>query len=368
MRKLSMAISSPKSKSGYLPTLDGWRAIAIVAVILTHDSLHQWGVFSTRWFYEYGLRGVDVFFAISGVLICTRLLAEEQRAGHISLRSFYIRRAFRILPPAIVYLLCIAVLGALGKIFVYPGEWFGALLFYRNYTSLLGHVGVNHLAWFTGHFWSLSVEEHFYLLLPAILVFCKGRTRVLILSGLALAVMANRAYQLAHRSWDLVAFHTDVRLDALLIPAILAILLQNEKFKSWIGKLTRFWPLLLVLICLLIATNQPNKFWYMTSLALLFPFLVIGSVMHPHTIFGRILESAPLRYVGKLSYSLYLWQMLFFTGHLYQRTPLGVFQRWPLNLIATVACALFSYYLIERPTIRLGHRFTHAPEVKGREA
>jgi len=368
MGKVASNSSPAKLKSGYLPTLDGWRAIAILAVILTHDSLHQWGIFSTRWFYEYGLRGVDVFFAISGVLICTRLLAEEQKNGHISLHNFYIRRAFRILPPALVYLLCIALLGALGKIFVYPGEWWGALLFYRNYTSLLGHVGVNHLAWFTGHFWSLSVEEHFYLLLPAILVFWKGRARIVILCILALAVMANRAYQLAHRPWDLVAFHTDVRLDALLIPAVLAILLQNERYRNWIAKFTRFWPVLLVIVCFIIGADQPNKFWYMTSLAFLFPCLVIGSVLHPNTIFGRVLESAPLRYIGKLSYSLYLWQMLFFTGHLYQKTPLGAFQRWPLNFISTVICALMSYYLIERPTIRLGHRFTHVPEVKGREA
>jgi len=368
MPKLSSISLSPRAKSGYLPTLDGWRAFAILAVILTHDRLHEWGAFSTRWGYEYGLRGVDVFFAISGVLICTRLLVEEQRAGSISLRNFYIRRAFRILPPAIAYLLCIALLGAWEKIFVYPGEWWGALLFYRNYTSLLGHGDGNHLAWFTGHFWSLSVEEHFYLLLPAILVLWKGRTRIAILSFLTLAIMVNRAHQLAHRPWDLIAFHSDIRLDALLIPAILAILLQNERYKGWIEKFTRFWPALAILVGFIIATDQPNRFWYMTSLVLLFPFLAIGSMLHPETIPGQILESAPLRYIGRLSYSLYLWQMLFFTGHIYQHTPLGAFQRWPLNLISTVGCALFSYYLIERPTIRMGHRFTHVPEVKGREA
>ena len=368
MPKASNNVSPSRPKSGYLPTLDGWRAIAIIAVILNHDIPHYWGVLNTEWIYAYGQPGVDVFFAISGVLICSRLLVEEQRTGHISLRSFYIRRAFRILPPALLYLLVIALLSLLGKIFVYRGEWFAALLFYRNYTSLLGRVTTAHQAWFTGHFWSLSVEEHFYLLLPAILVFWKGRMRVAILSGLALAVMANRAYQLGHRQWDWISFHTDVRLDALLIPAVLAILLQNERHKGWIAKFTRFWPVLAVLVCFIINGDQTNKFWYMTSLVFLFPCLVIGSMLHPETIFGRILESAPLRYIGRLSYSLYLWQMLFYTGRMYRENPLGALERWPLNLICTVACALASYYLIERPAIRLGHRFTHVPEVKGREA
>jgi peptidoglycan/LPS O-acetylase OafA/YrhL len=88
-----------KAVRGYLPTLDGWRAIAVLCVILFHDSLHSYGVLSTAWFHEHGSFGVDIFFGISGLLICSRLLEEEDKYGRISLRRFYVRRAFRILPP-----------------------------------------------------------------------------------------------------------------------------------------------------------------------------------------------------------------------------------------------------------------------------
>lgn len=85
--------------------------------------------------------------------------------------------------------------------------------------------------------------------------------------------MANRAYQLGHRPWDWISFHTDVRLDALLIPAVFAILLQNEKYKGWIAKFTRLWPVLAVLVCFIINGDQTTKFWYMTSLVFLFRVL-----------------------------------------------------------------------------------------------
>src|SRR5215469_16278217 len=99
-----------KSERGYLPTLDGWRAIAVVFVILYHDSVYTLGPVSTAWFQSHGLYGVDIFFGISGLLICSRLLEEEELPGAISLQDFYIRRAFRILPPAYIYLFSIALL------------------------------------------------------------------------------------------------------------------------------------------------------------------------------------------------------------------------------------------------------------------
>ena len=105
-------VKRTRQKTGYMPTLDGWRAIAILSVIFFHDSLHlhALGVFSTRWLYEYGDLGVDLFFAISGLLICSRLLDEERINGKIHLRGFYVRRGFRILPPVFLYLGVISIL------------------------------------------------------------------------------------------------------------------------------------------------------------------------------------------------------------------------------------------------------------------
>lgn len=344
--------------SGYLPCLDGWRAIAIFAVMMLHDDLHRWGPFSTQWFYLHGGHGVDLFFAISGILICSRLLEEERLYGTISLGRFYIRRVFRIIPPALTYLLALAALTAFSVIHVERGEWFAALLFFRNYSRLMGHL--HGTAYFTTHFWSLSLEEHFYFLLPGLLVFVPKRLHLTALATFAGLIMANRAFQLHHRDWATIRFHTDVRMDALLVPAALAVIVHTGRWKQLLTPVLRHWMWLALLILLIIPFGV-GSFLQLTALILLMPLLVMGSILYPQTWLGKLLEARPMRFIGKISYSLYLWQMLFFVGHdggyTTQWRPLGLLEFWPINLAATFACALASYYLVEQPMIRIGHRF-----------
>jgi peptidoglycan/LPS O-acetylase OafA/YrhL len=358
--------NNPRQSRGYLPTLDGWRAIAILSVIFCHESILKFGAFSTKWLYLYGDRGVDLFFSISGILICTRLLEEEDKNGFISLRGFYIRRFFRILPPAIFYLVTVSILGFFGIISVHIRELVAALCFFRNYTRLLGNIDI-HNAVFTGHFWSLSVEEHFYLLLPGLLAFTKKRYRISILLILIALVGVNRAYQLNidHRSWINIRWHSDVRLDALLIPAAIAIWVHAAKRKRSLDGFAKFWPMFLVLAIALIPIWEGTSL-KATALALVFSLVVIGSVLHPQNILGKILESKPLRYIGRISYSLYLWQQLFMTSNFYGRRPLGMLEVWPINILMSFACAILSYYVIEKPIIRLGHRIA-PPSTPGRE-
>jgi peptidoglycan/LPS O-acetylase OafA/YrhL len=92
----------------------------------------------------------------------------------------------------------------------------------------------------------------------------------------------------------------------------------------------------------------------------------MGSVLHSKNKLGAFLELKPMRFIGRISYSLYLWQMLFFIGHYYPGKPLGRLQSWPLNMILTFGCALCSYYLIERPMMRLGHKVA-PPATPGRD-
>src|SRR3954466_2694440 len=105
--------------SSYLPTLDGWRCVAVIAVICNHVLLRSGYKLDPK---GLGTLGVDLFFAISGLLITYRMLQEHDRTGHVSLRSFYIRRAFRILPAALLFLLVITLLGAAGVLAVRPME------------------------------------------------------------------------------------------------------------------------------------------------------------------------------------------------------------------------------------------------------
>lgn len=355
---------SPKT-SGYLPTLDGWRALAILSVLLFHDGIHRfWGI-NTVWFQNYGMKGVDLFFAISGLLICWRLMEEEARFGFISLKRFYLRRAFRILPAAFTCLAVIGILGLTGVFDIQIREWLGAVLFFRNYTTVLGpdHPG----RYFTDHFWSLSVEEHFYLLLPALLVFTKPKYRVRVLLLLAALVEIHRFLDLRTRSWGQISFHTGVRLDALLIPAAIAILVQSPQVRSRLQTWLRFWPLLLVGIIALFSVGD-GTFWQTTLIVITMPLMVLGAVLNPGNFVAKFLEWAPLRFIGRISYSLYLWQQLFFIKHFYTAGyPLGILQSTALRYVAVFACAAGSYYLLERPMIRLGHKLA-PPATPGRES
>jgi len=343
-------------KSGYLPTLDGWRALAILAVMLHHDALHHIGTFSTQWVYQYGSYGVDVFFAISGLLICSRLLDEERISGSVHLQRFYVRRAFRILPPALLYLIVLALMAKLSVIGISKRELLESLFFCRNYWTIFGGMRAGLAGWYTGHFWSLSLEEQFYLLFPAIIALASRKYRAGILTVLALLIFAHRIVALHSRPWDHIEFHADVRIDALLVPALIAVLISNAKTRDLFQRRLRFWPLVVLATLCLIPFGQ-GKAWHISLVIVLMPCIVLGSVLNPTNLFGRALEWSWLRFIGRISYSLYLWQQLFFTGHFAPGGTLGPWQRWPLNLALTFACALASYYILERPMARLGHRW-----------
>ena len=344
-----------RKKSSYMPTLDGWRAIAILAVIFHHDAIHALGAVNTRWVWEYGNTGVDVFFAISGILICSRLLDEEKIFGRIHLKSFYIRRAFRILPPALVYLGVIAILAAIGLIVESPGGLLSAVFFCRNYPHLLGSA-LGDPGYFTTHFWSLSLEEQFYFFLPALLVFTPRQIRIPVLGVLAAVVFLNRIFVLHTHRWEFTQAHTDVRIDSLLVPAIFAVLVSNPRWKPYFQRALRFWPVF-VLAILYILPFGIDTAWRASAIVWIMPCIVMGSVLNSQNIFGSILEFAPLKYIGRISYSLYLWQQLFFvehfdpTGH-----TLGWVQSWPMRLALTFACAIASYHLLEKPVTRIGHK------------
>jgi peptidoglycan/LPS O-acetylase OafA/YrhL len=364
-------------KNGYMPTLDGWRAIAILSVIFFHDSYHSLGPFNTGWFYGYGKLGVDVFFAISGVLICSRLLDEERIHGRIQLKDFYIRRGFRILPPVFIYLGVLAILSAFSVVPVTRGEFAECLLFCRNISHFLGNTSLRNtpvypasFTWqrwyYTGHFWSLSLEEQFYLLLPASLALLAGRYRARAIGAIAVAVAVHRALSMQIRPWVDIMFHSDIRIDALLVPAMMAILAWSPQNRPAFQKYLRFWPLGVIAFLCIVPYGQETA-WGQTVFVWLLPAIVLGSVLNPANVFGRFLEWSVLRYIGRISYSLYLWQQLFFTGHFEGGShSLGWLQNWPLRLIITFLLAAISYHLIECPLIKLGYKLA-PPSTAGRQ-
>lgn len=154
-------------EKGRIPCLDGLRAISILLVLGFHASGTE-GFPSSEWLrslLRHGGVGVDVFFVISGFLITLLLFREQDRTGRISLCKFYIRRSLRILPAMFAYLAFVALLQAMGIASLSTIDWVVALTYTANF-----HGTFSHSAQPIEHLWSLSVEEHFYLIWPPILV------------------------------------------------------------------------------------------------------------------------------------------------------------------------------------------------------
>jgi peptidoglycan/LPS O-acetylase OafA/YrhL len=349
--------------------LDGWRALAILAVIVAHDSLHRFGWLSTRWFADVGGdRGVNIFFALSGLLICSRLLQEERVRGVMSLKAFYIRRVCRIQPAALVYLGVIALL-MLGNVLDRNNSGLlAALLMVRNFFSI---DGGDH-SWYTAHFWSLSVEEHFYIFLPTFLVLVR-RFRALILGLLTLAVELWRTVGVGlHFSFQSHAFEgrTDLASGPIILSTCVAVLLTRQSFRSWCVRWIRPWVAIVITAVIWTGTAVHNSRASHVLLTVTFPLLIVSTMLHPRSLLGRVLETAPLRFIGRLSYSLYLWQMLFFVHHFHLKPPdekiLVYIQDTPLRYAVLLAVAIASYYCIERPMISLGHRWA-TPVTPGHE-
>jgi peptidoglycan/LPS O-acetylase OafA/YrhL len=232
-----------------------------------------------------------------------------------------------------------------------------SLFFFRNYVL----VALPPAHWFTGHFWSLAVEEHFYLLLPGILVLFPKR-RAWILGALAFAIATWR-YWLQHFTQIDAGYRTDSTLDALLIPALLVIAASSDRCIAFFRQLLS--PRLLVVYVAMFVFFLHYR--VPVNLAIL-PLVLLSTSQHPENFIGKFLEWAPLRWIGRLSYSLYLWQQLFFCDRWWQGAlPMGVLQQWPLKLAGLLVCACISYYFVERPMIRLGHRIASSG-VPGRDA
>jgi peptidoglycan/LPS O-acetylase OafA/YrhL len=217
--------------------------------------------------------------------------------------------------------------------------------------------------WYTGHFWSLSVEEHFYIFWPLLLVAFGNRRALAVAGFLALAVAGWRELDGAFHLISLshVTRRTDTCADALLWGCWAALMLNDAARREWVTRwLTPGVWAVLVLVELAVIVGHPPLGGLVQTF--LMPWLLVGTVLRPSTAVGRFLERPWLSWLGRLSYSLYLWQQLFFIGspHLGRPYPLGWIQDLPLNLAAALGCSAASYYLVERPMIGMGQRLARS--------
>lgn len=339
---------------GRIPSLDGMRGVCILLVLASHtvgSSNFQ------RLYFVGGLAAVAliVFFVLSGFLITTVLMREHSRYGTISLKNFYIRRFLRIFPVAYLYIAVIGVLSFLGIIGLRPHD----LTFAVSYLMDFHHDR----AWYLGHLWYLTVEEQFYLLWPATVLIVRFR-KAFILALVTLAIIPLSRIAIPRLFPALPpTFGIPDGTASILTGCLLALSFERmTTIRVLTSKL--FSVALLAAVTLrLYGWNHGYPFHGLSYVInVLIALAVFRCVSVPDDWIGRILNSKALMFVGGLSYSIYVWQQLFLPP-----SPPG--SSFPGNLLAAVAAALCSYYLIEQPCLHLKKRFTRttfvpSPEVR----
>ena len=325
-----------------IPSLDGLRAISITLVVLAH--LVKWKHISLDSIQTYGALGVHIFFVLSGYLITNLLLREHERTSTVSLRDFYIRRAFRIFPAAFVFLAVVIVL------YWHEMRWYhvAAALFY------VANMDVTR-PWIFGHLWSLSIEEQFYLLWPfALKKWHRHKTAILLCVFLATPVFRTALYAFKVRNGILGSL--PVFADQLAIGCLLAI------FAPRLPRIRGRYALLMVAVMILTpwfpAITPARTLFRLFLLQPLLNISIAGVVLHVIQVPYQVLNWTPVAWLGKVSYSLYLWQELFCSNPAWHRG-------YSLALLA-LACAALSYYVVEQPMLRLREKYFRGPAASPR--
>ena len=362
-------LPQPPKARHYVPTLDGWRAVAILIVLISHaaDSIARFlrgAGWNSQVNMKFGFFGVGIFFALSGFLITTQMVFNEREQGAFNVRQFYWRRCFRILPAAYFYLIVVALLSFSGVLGVSLERWISSLLFFNNYSTAAD-------SWYVDHFWSLAVEEHYYLLWPIVFVVSRNnKTRLIAAVALAIFIaiwrMINFKYLggfTSHHIWS----RTDICADSILWGAIFALIRAQPGLKRRLDRLYATpWVLraLIVMIVLLGCKFLAFPGWWLgdllahTFLVFFIPMAIFGGITRSTGRFASYMESAPLRWIGRISFSLYLYQQLFMVLDEGESiaAPWNVLQSFPLNFLMTFCVAIVSYHFIEQPFIKLGRK------------
>jgi peptidoglycan/LPS O-acetylase OafA/YrhL len=289
-----------------------------------------------------GTTGVQIFFCISGYVICSGMMRESKKFGSVSLRGFYRRRAYRILPPLFVYILTVAALTSLG-VFKVPAIQFAQASAFLCNIKPLGICG-----WTLGHTWSLAYEEQFYLVFPVIfsaLALMKHQSR---LGGIILALGAG----------CLIAYFASAPFTSTYLGHFLCMLsgcgcaMYWAQIEPFLKKLPMMgWALAVVLIPSLSLFVPPPAIQfglYPIVMPMLICIAVLGTPIQRPAV-RRIFTNPKLVYLGQISYSVYLWQQLATADYGFS-SPLPAL----IMVLGVLVLAHFSYQYFELPMIKYG--------------
>jgi peptidoglycan/LPS O-acetylase OafA/YrhL len=351
-----MAVSkiAPR-RLGRRPVLDGVRGIAILLVMLMHTGL-----------LLNGFIGVDIFFGLSGFLITTLLYEEWDRTGTISFRRFYERRARRLLPALLLLVGAFAVLYLVLHPFTgwpLPRRAATTLLFANNWVAGLGHdQDLGALA----PTWSLAQEEQFYLVWPLMLwVMLRLRLRPAAVLAVLLATIVVLVGAVPHLERALPSYSEYYspldRGAELLIGCAGAVIWRHRLVPRALRRRSAILPLLVGLACLLLCGRQLPVRWIYLGSALIAVPLIVYLLAREDGLLARVISCRPLRYAGRISYGLYLCNLLihnlvvrYLPGHT------NYFYA-PIVIVASFVLAAASWRLVESRVIARGKRSRTTP-------
>ena len=342
-------------RSKYFPTFDGIRAIGIALLIAGHAGYPVAGL--------PGDLGVSAFFVLSGFLITRIIMREYDETGDISLRTFYARRTLRIFPAYYFYICVSFAIDWYKQAHWSPAQTASAFGYMMNYFNAVN----NHPGTELAHTWSLAVEEQFYLLWPlAFLLLAKRGRRALTwaLIGSIVFVMSWRSYLFLSRTvgsaWAYNAF--DCRFDNLAVGCLLAVTIDRPRVLA-AGKTiaTRAWFPLVTLAALVILRKLTTvDFRYSIGFTiyavLLAVFFVQVLQLYPTRLWSW-LEHPVVRYIGNISYPMYLWHI--WGDSVGRHFPVKA--RWVefvVQIVATIALGTASYFFVERPFLVMKAKYT----------
>jgi len=373
-REPALRRSRPAPTLGYQPALDGVRAVAVIAVLLFHSGFG---------FARGGYLGVSAFFTLSGFLITTLLLQEHRVAGSISLRAFWARRLRRLMPASLLAI-------ALSAVYVwvaaphavataFRGDGLAALFDVANWRFVLAERGyLDTFATATGataeqspvlHFWSLAIEEQFYLVFPVLLaglLVITRRRRALLAAALSLGAAASLLLGVVFVSGDNTTrayFGTDTRAAELLIGALLALVAARRRATeatraapgTRIGALAHLaalagWLALGALILAWTRVDHHDPVLFRGGLVLhaLLTAIVISVSLRPGPL-RRVLSIAPLVALGRISYGVYVYHWPIFQWIDGDGGRNGGWRLFTVRMAVTLPLAIVSYAFVEQP-------------------
>lgn len=367
----STRAAKPDYSLGYIPALDGLRAVSILLVLAFHDI----GPVTSQFGHAFnGWIGVDVFFVISGFLITSILLKESQRNnGTFSLRNFYARRWLRIAPAYYAFLAVVLALNfSAGDRHLKP--LLAAAFYLTNLDIAHGwHLIPDKLH--LSHLWSLGLEEQFYLVWPLCLKLLRHRATVFVLAVIGLAIAWRFCLVIEGATWFRLLHGFDTKVDSIMFGVLTALLLSRGTIQQLARRCLGHSAVQILLSVLTLISfrdiGHPTYydhagqlyFWgaKMPMTISLISLCMTSLLSNPGGLVSRALSNPLIVFVGKLSYSLYLWHVLvhmlfcsYYWDYVCKHPQTAELIQYAL--IFTCACA--SYFLIEQPFLKLKSYFS----------